>query len=102
MPQKPVIRNVARAVIVHDASILVIEIDDGTDRWWILPGGKQEYGETAVEAVARECREELSCEVEVADCARREAACACPATFPDARLSGLECGWGRLACQQAR
>ena len=66
--QKPVIRNVARAVIVRDANILVIEVDDGTDRWWILPGGKQEYGETAAEAVARECREELSCEVEVGRC----------------------------------
>ena len=66
--KKPAIRNVARAVIVRDASILVIEVDDGTDRWWILPGGKQEYGETAAEAVARECREELSCEVEVGRC----------------------------------
>ncbi len=66
--QKPVIRNVARAVIVRDANILVIEVDDGTDRWWTLPGGRQEYGETAAEAVARECREELSCEVEVGRC----------------------------------
>ena len=66
--KKPAIRNVARAVIVRDASILVIEVDDGTDRWWILPGGKQEYGETAAEAVARECREELSCEVDVGRC----------------------------------
>ncbi len=55
----PAIRIVARAVIVRDASLLVIEIDDGTDRWWILPGGRQEYGETLAEAVARECREEL-------------------------------------------
>ncbi len=64
----PVIRNLARAVIVRDGSVLAIEIDDGTDRWWILPGGGQEYGETAVEAVARECREELQCEVQVRRC----------------------------------
>ena len=64
----PAIRIVARAVIVRDASLLVIEIDDGTDRWWILPGGGQEYGETLAEAVARECREELQCEVDVGRC----------------------------------
>ena len=51
--EEPAIRIVARGVIVRDATILVIELDDGSGRWWILPGGRQEYGETAVEAVAR-------------------------------------------------
>jgi 8-oxo-dGTP diphosphatase len=66
--EDPVIRIVARGVIVRDATILVIEVDDGSGCWWILPGGRQEYGETAAEAVARECREELRCEVAVGRC----------------------------------
>jgi len=32
---------------------------------WSLPGGKIEFGETAIEAVAREVREETGCEIEV-------------------------------------
>ncbi len=68
-PQRvPYIRNVARAVIIRDATILIIEVDDSVGQWSILPGGGQEYGETMAEAVARECREELQCEVEVGEC----------------------------------
>lgn len=63
------IRPVARAIIVGaDGRVLTIEVDDGAGRWWILPGGKQEFGETAAEAVNRECKEELRCEVEVGAC----------------------------------
>lgn len=65
---EPRIRNVARGILVRNGQLLVIEVDDGKGRWWILPGGKQEFGETAEETVIRECREELRCAVSVGPC----------------------------------
>jgi 8-oxo-dGTP diphosphatase len=35
--------------------------------WWEFPGGKVEPGETPQVALARECREELTVEIEVGD-----------------------------------
>ncbi|MCZ7586649.1 MAG: NUDIX domain-containing protein [Deltaproteobacteria bacterium] len=62
------VTTVARAVIVRDGRVLMIEVADGDDRWWILPGGRQEFGETLAETLARECREELNADVTVGDC----------------------------------
>jgi 8-oxo-dGTP diphosphatase len=62
------IRVVARGIIVRDGKVLIIEVDDGAGRWWILPGGKQEFGEEAADTVRRECLEELQCSVEVGPC----------------------------------
>lgn len=55
----------AHAVITDGSGrILLLKADYG-DRAWGLPGGGLEPGETLHEALLRECREELGCEVEV-------------------------------------
>jgi ADP-ribose pyrophosphatase YjhB (NUDIX family) len=48
-----------RRVLIHD-----FESDRGL---YCLPGGRVEMGETAEEAVAREMREELGCEIRIRD-----------------------------------
>lgn len=55
----------AHAVITDAAGrVLLLKADYG-DRAWGLPGGGLEPGETLHEALLRECREELGCEVTV-------------------------------------
>lgn len=66
--QRGTIRNVARGILVENRRVLLVEVDDGHDRWWILPGGGQEFGETLEECLARECREELDITVRVGPC----------------------------------
>jgi len=71
----PHIRNAARALIVRDRHILLLrkEYDDGKV-CFAFPGGGQETEETLVQALNRECVEEIDTEVEigslvhVADC----------------------------------
>ena len=59
--------EVAAAAIVQDGRVLAarrvgpVDVAGG----WELPGGKVDPGETAVQAVVREIREELGCEVAV-------------------------------------
>lgn len=59
--------EVAGAAIVRSGRVLAARRVYPTDvaGGWELPGGKIDGGETAAEAVVREIREELSCEVEV-------------------------------------
>jgi 8-oxo-dGTP diphosphatase len=53
------------AVIVNpDRQILQLKATYDGERWG-LPGGSLEPGETIHEAIVRECREELGCELEV-------------------------------------
>ena len=55
----------AHAVITDAAErVLLLKADYG-DQAWGLPGGGLEPGETLHEALSRECREELGCEVTV-------------------------------------
>lgn len=62
------IRNSAKAVIVHDGRLLVVEHrSPGGETYFTLPGGGQEHGEALDAAVARECREELGADVHVGD-----------------------------------
>lgn len=58
-------RNSAKAVIIEDNNLLAIEKMDKDGTWYLLPGGGQEFGETLVETLKRECREEIGADVEV-------------------------------------
>lgn len=62
----PTIRNATRALIVRNNHILLLkkEYEDGQTRL-AFPGGGQETGETLIQALNRECMEEIGTEVEV-------------------------------------
>jgi ADP-ribose pyrophosphatase YjhB (NUDIX family) len=56
------------AVIVEDGRLLLIRRGRGAYRdYWAVPGGRQRYGETMREAVAREVLEETGLMVDVRD-----------------------------------
>ncbi len=59
-----VIRNTVRAVIVKNGYVLLLmRKNDLKGCYYSLPGGGQEYGETLLEALQRECREEIATSV---------------------------------------
>ncbi len=63
---RPRVRNSCKAIIVRDGKLLVqINQEGDVDPWMILPGGGQHHGETILEAVKRECLEEINVEVAV-------------------------------------
>lgn len=53
------------AVIARRGQILVVEHRKREQRYWVLPGGRLEAGESLVAALERELREELSLPAEV-------------------------------------
>ena len=59
------VRLSVKAIIVRDDALLVLKCRDHTGDWYLLPGGGQEHGETVHEALNRECREEVGCEIEI-------------------------------------
>lgn len=59
------IRIGVQALIVKDGEVLVVVKEDQEGKIFILPGGGQEHGETLVEAVERECLEEIGARVQV-------------------------------------
>ena len=61
------IRNSAKAIIVVDTCLLTIKNQDPDGFYYILPGGGQHPGETLTSALQRECREELSVDVNIGD-----------------------------------
>ena len=64
----PSIRNAVRALIVRDESVLLLRKEGGGQgERFALPGGAQDPGETLVEALGRECQEEIGTQVEIGD-----------------------------------
>lgn len=59
------IRVGARALIIEDESVLLVEFDDETGLHYNLPGGGVDPGESITEALKREAQEEASVGIEV-------------------------------------
>jgi 8-oxo-dGTP diphosphatase len=62
------IRNAVRALIVVDEAVLIQQkiYEDGSERY-CLPGGSPHPGETLLQALQRECAEEIGCVIDVLD-----------------------------------
>ena len=60
--------NVVAAIIHRGEEILSTQRGYGEyEGWWEFPGGKMEAGESPVEALKREIREELDAEIEIGE-----------------------------------
>ena len=58
------LRNSAKAIIIKDGRLLCTKnISQFDEIYYLLPGGGQEPGETIIETLIRECREEVGLEV---------------------------------------
>ena len=57
---------IASALIEKDDKFLLVKeiLEDGKE-YWIVPGGKVEFGETLADAVKREIKEETNLDIEV-------------------------------------
>ncbi|MDJ0807421.1 MAG: NUDIX domain-containing protein [Gammaproteobacteria bacterium] len=65
---EPNIRNAVRAIIQRDGAILMQKkYSDIKGTWFTLPGGGQDVRETLIEALQRECTEEIGVEVRVGE-----------------------------------
>jgi 8-oxo-dGTP diphosphatase len=54
-----------KALIKRNNRILVLKTETENDVYWVLPGGRVEYGENPLEALEREIQEEVSVDAEV-------------------------------------
>jgi ADP-ribose pyrophosphatase YjhB (NUDIX family) len=61
------IRNASKAILIHDNKLLTIKYQDEMGIFYSLPGGGQEYGETIIENLRRECKEEVGLDVLIGD-----------------------------------
>jgi 8-oxo-dGTP diphosphatase len=61
--EKPTIR--VAGLLAHEGSILMVEQGRGEERYWLLPGGGVQFGETLSDALRRELQEELGLRVGV-------------------------------------
>ena len=59
------IRSAARAIIIQNDSLLLVQMKNDAGEFFILPGGGQLHGETLVQCLQRECMEELGIDISV-------------------------------------
>jgi len=55
----------ARALLIKDNKILLTKYKDNKGYWYVMPGGGQNKGETLIECLKREVKEELDADIEV-------------------------------------
>lgn len=58
-------RKIARAIVIRGEQLLVMKRDKHGEKYFALPGGEVDTGETIEQAVIREVQEETSIEVKV-------------------------------------
>lgn len=63
----PRLRNSAKAVIIEDGCLLVTVNQGENGRYYLLPGGGQEGGETLHQTLRRECLEEIGADIEIGE-----------------------------------
>lgn len=61
------LKPAVKALIQRDGKILVLRTETENNVYWVLPGGKVEYGEHPLETLKRELEEELSVNTEISD-----------------------------------
>ncbi|MBX3074778.1 NUDIX hydrolase [Candidatus Obscuribacterales bacterium] len=65
-PKKTIPTTRVSVVVVNkENKILLVRHKKGNQRYWVLPGGRLEYGETFEECAIRELKEETGLDVEV-------------------------------------
>ncbi len=64
-PQTIPTTRVSVIVVNQEKEILLVKHRKGPRQYWVLPGGRLEYGETFHECAVREMREETGLDVEV-------------------------------------
>ena len=86
--------EVVAAVIIRNNKVFATQRGYGEFKdWWEFPGGKMEAGESPVEALKREIREELDATIEVGELIQTV-----EWDYPSFHLT-MHCFWCELACE---
>jgi 8-oxo-dGTP diphosphatase len=65
-PRQPLpTTRISVVVITEEQKILLVRHRKGNRQYWVLPGGRLEYGETFQECAIRELKEETGLDIEV-------------------------------------